>query len=451
MRRLAPVVWTEGMHLGPHHFQAQARYFEDSIRFATSTLWFAAYGLAACELDGEAINNGTVSLIRARGIMPDGLAFEMPDCDPLPAARNIAELFPPLADKLTVCLGIPAYRPNAVNCVSPDAATSVEARYVSEQRIAPDENTGRDEKPVFFGRKNFRFCLENEITEDLVSLPIARVRRSGAGRFVYDADFIPPCLQIGSSERLMGILRRLIDILGEKSETFRRAPARGGEMATAFTQQEISTFWFLHCVNTSLARLRNLVLAKRGHPEEAFAELSRLAGALCTFGLDSHPASLPLYDHQRLEECFGALDSHIRFHLETVVPTSAVTIPLKPAADFFLEGEVADQRCLGRAQWIFSIRSRMGEADLIRLTPQLVKVCSKEFVPKLVQRALPGLPLTHLPVPPSAVAPRVERQYFALTRSGPCWEHIVKTREVGVYVPGEFPDPEIELQVILES
>ena len=439
------------MYLGPHHFQAQARYFEDSIRFAASALWFAAYGLASCELDAEAVNNGTLSLIRARGIMPDGLAFEMPDCDPLPAARNISELFPPLADKLTVCLGIPAYRPSAVNCAPPDAGPDVQTRYVSDEQQAPDENTGRDEKPVLFGRKNLRFYLENEITEDLVTLPLARVKRSGAGRFLYDADFVPPSLQIGASERLMGILRRLIDILGEKSEAFRRTPAKGGEMAAAFSQQDVSSFWFLHCVNSSLARLRNLVLAKRGHPEEAFAELSRLAGALCTFGLDSHPASLPLYDHQHLEECFSTLDSHIRFHLETVLPTNCVTIPLKAAADFFFEGEVADQRCLGRARWILSVRSRMGEADLIRLAPQLIKACSKEFVPKLVQRALPGMTMDHLPVPPSAVAPRVECQYFGLTRSGPCWEHIVKTRVVGIYVPGEFPEPEIGLHVILES
>ena len=75
------------MYLGPHHFQAQARYFEDSIHFAASSLWFAGYGLAACELDAEAIHNGTLALIRARGIMPDGLAFEMPDCDALPSPR----------------------------------------------------------------------------------------------------------------------------------------------------------------------------------------------------------------------------------------------------------------------------------------------------------------------------------------------------------------------------
>jgi type VI secretion system protein ImpJ len=45
----------------------------------------------------------------------------------------------------------------------------------------------------------------------------------------------------------------------------------------------------------------------------------------------------------------------------------------------------------------------------------------------------------------------VDVQYFGLGRSGPCWDHIVKTREVGVYVPGEFPEAEIGLHIILES
>ena len=72
MKQLSRVVWSEGMYLGPHHFQVQGRYFEDSIRFATSSLWFEPWGLAGCELDSEALINGTLSVLHARGIFPDG-------------------------------------------------------------------------------------------------------------------------------------------------------------------------------------------------------------------------------------------------------------------------------------------------------------------------------------------------------------------------------------------
>jgi len=88
---------------------------------------------------------------------------------------------------------------------------------------------------------------------------------------------------------------------------------------------------------------------------------------------------------------------------------------------------------------------------VIAKVPQLVKVCSERFVPELVRRAVPGMDLTHLPVPPPAVEAKVEAQYFSITRSGPCWDHIVQTRQVGVYVPGDLPDPLLELHIVLEN
>jgi type VI secretion system protein ImpJ len=84
-------------------------------------------------------------------------------------------------------------------------------------------------------------------------------------------------------------------------------------------------------------------------------------------------------------------------------------------------------------------------------TPQIVKVCSALFVPELVRRALPGLALTHLPVPPPAVPAKADCQYFSISKGGPCWDHLLKTHRVGVYVPGDLPDCELELLVVLES
>ena len=80
-----------------------------------------------------------------------------------------------------------------------------------------------------------------------------------------------------------------------------------------------------------------------------------------------------------------------------------------------------------------------------------MKLCSAQFVPELVKRALHGLTLTHMQVPPAAISAKVDSQYFTITRSGPCWEHIGVKKNVGVYVPGELPSPELELIVLLES
>jgi len=436
------------MYLGPHHFQAQSRYFEDSAHFAISSLSFAPYGFGGYELDAEALRNGTLSLIHARGIFPDGLVFQLPDCDRGPAPRPIAELFSPVRESMTAHLAIPAMRPDSRSTAVDDAGDGV--RFVAETMMIHDENTGRDEKPVRLGRKNMRLLLDTELTPDFVALPIARITRDSSGSFIFDPDFIPPIVDISASERLLMMLRRLIEIMEDKSASLSSAK-QGGRSAAGWSSEEVASFWFLHSVNAGLAALRHLCFARRGHPEHLFLEMSRLAGALCTFGIESHPRALPVYDHDNLEQCFNALDLHIRTHLEALMPTKCVRVPLEAAAHYFWAGAIADQRCLARAKWVFAIRSAIGEADLIERVPRLVKICSREFVPKLVQRALPGLVLTHLPVPPAALSPRLDMQYFGINRSGPCWDHVVQTRQVGVYVPGEIPSPEIELMVILES
>jgi type VI secretion system protein ImpJ len=453
MKLLSRVVWSEGMYLGPHHFQAQSRYFEDSIQFATSSLWFAAYGLAGIELDADALQNGTVALLHARGILPDGLPFNMPESDALPQPRAVGELFPPTRDGVTVLLAIPPRKPDGFNCLLEDSppAAGRDPRYIAETRVLHDQNSGADERPVRLGRKNLRLLLDTEPAGDLLTLPVARVVRDRSGHFAYDADFVPPALEIGASQRLMLLTQRLIEILGEKSATISRGARRGSSGHAEFSTREIANFWLLHAVNSALAPLRHQLIAKRGHPEELFLELSRLGGALCTFALDSHPRDLPVYDHRNLSDCFGKIDRHIRTHLEIIVPTNCISIPLAHAGGYFHEGGIADQRCLGRSRWVLAVRAAMGEAELMIKAPQLIKVCTPPFVRELVKRALPGLALVHLPVPPPAISARVETQYFGIGRSGPCWDHMVQTRKIGVYVPGEFPKPEVEILVVLEN
>ncbi len=434
MKYLSRVVWSEGMYLAPHHFQAQSRYFEDSARFTTSSLWFEPWGLVAAQLDAEALKNGTVSLVHARGIFPDGLVFHMPESDALPEARSIAELFPPAQDAVTVMLAV--------------APRGIE-RYSAETRVLYDETTGRDEKPVQVGRKNISLRLDTEPADDLVTLAIARIKRDGSGQFVFDPDFIPPCVEFSASERIMSLAGRLIEILEDKSTRFARSGA--GKSWAEFSTTEIANFWLLHTVNSALAPLRHHYLTRRGHPEALYIEMLKLGGALCTFAIDSHPRDLPLYDHRDLSKCFGLLDDHIRTHLETIVPTQYIDIPLVKRADYFYEADVKDQRCLDRARWIFGVRSKISEPDLIAKTGQIVKLCSKIFLPQLVKRALPGMALTHLSVPPAAIPVRADFQYFSVSRNGPCWDHIVQTRQIGLYVPGDLPDPEVQLLVVLET
>ncbi len=452
MKNLSRVVWSEGMYLGPHHFQVQNRYFEDSIRFVTSNLWFESWGLAGAAFDAESLKNGILAMRHARGIFPDGLTFQMPDCDPLPPERPIQDVFPMARDSALILLAVPPRRQDGRNCVGAadgDIATAV--RYRAETGVVLDETTGRDERPVQLGRKNIQLLLDSEPAADLVAIPVARVVRDGMGGFALDEKYVPPCVDIAASERLLDITRRLIEILESKSESLSIAKKSPGRTWADYASSDIARFWMLHSIHAALPPLRHQLSTRRGHPEELYCEMARLAGSLSTFAIDAHPNEVPPYDHKALDFCFNKLDELIRRHLETILPTNCVSIPLKKVKDYFWSGQIADQRVLDRSRWILAIESKIGESTLIVRTPEIVKICSQRFVEELVKRALPGMGLTHLKVPPSAVAVKAETQYFGISRAGPCWDSIVGTRQVGVYVPGDLPDPQIELLVVLES
>jgi type VI secretion system protein ImpJ len=450
MKSLSRVVWSEGMHLGPHHFQAQSRYFEDLVDFTAHCLGFGAYGLLGCGFDEEAIRNGTIALLHARGIFPDGLTFDMPGSDALPAPRHITDVFPPTRTSLEVRLAVPPHNPNGLNCAFSEAEANG-TRFIAESSQVGDLNTGRDEKTVKLGRKNIALWLDTEEQHGRLALPITRVMRDGSGHFIFDPSFVPPALHLSASDRLMMLVGRLIALLEQKIDALRNVPEAISGAAGGFSAQQIANAWLLHSVNTAVATLRHLWSAREVHPERLYLELARLGGALCTFALDSHPRQLPLYDHDHLAECFEGLDRHIRTHLEMIVPSNCVAIPLQPAGNYLYAGPIHDQRVLDHSRWIFGIRSSIGEVELVHRTSTLVKICSLEFIDKLVKRALPGLEVRHLGTPPAAVSPRVETEYFAVSKSGPCWEHIIKTRQVAVYIPGDIPQPEPQLLVILES
>lgn len=434
------------MHLGPQHFQAQNRYFESIVQFASEALAYEPWGLSGLQMDQEALKNGVFALVYARGIMPDGMVFLLPESDALPDSRNLGDTLSPVEDHTDVYLAIP---PAAERGKLVDGGEKV-ARYSATGVEMADEWTGGDQQEIKMAGKNFRLLAKHELAGE-VALPVARIRRDGSGNYTADSKFIPPLLQIQGNERVLIILRRLVELLEDKSRTVAKPKDLSAGTAAGFSAQGISNAWFLHCVNAGLAPLRHLLSTKSAHPEELYREMARLAGALCTFGIESHPAALPLYDHRDLTEVFANLDHHIRTHLELVVPSNFVSIPLVRRAAYFWEAKITDERVLSHSRWIFAIRSKIGESEILSATPRLVKLCSKEFLPKLVQRALPGLTMKHLPVAPPAISPRVDFQYFGVDRSGPCWDHLVATRELGLYVPGELPEPDVELLVVLES
>ena len=468
-RRVNRVVWEEGMFLAPQHFQAQRRHFEESLGHTIDALFPFGYGVTSAALDADALGGGTLALSHARGIFPDGTAVASPEADSLPPATSLAERFSPTRDAHVVLLAMPGWRPDAANVGATNGSIGEAAyanhasqaeghdatRYAEIAATVRDETSGEDAIEIHFAAKRLRLCLDHEVAPGDVALPIARVRRDGSGRYVVDPDYVAPALQMGASERLLEILRAVIGMLEAKGASLSASlgPAgtqRAGAAPAAYIGNELATRWLLHAIRSAEAPLRHLLATRRAHPERLWTELARLAGALCTFSLTTQARDLPTYTHDDLGGCFGAIERHLRTHLDVVVAAKAVVVPLARGADTLFGAAIADPRCFDQAaRWFIGVRSSLSMRDTIVAMPQLSKVCARRFVLELTRRAVPGFTLEHVPSPPAGLAPRAELTYFEIVRAGPCDTALTSTREIGVYVPDSFGEPVLELAVLV--
>ncbi len=449
MSRMQKVLWTKGVLLTPQHLQAQDRFLEDQLHFQLSALAYSPWGFSRLEIDREALGGGVLSLSGAAGLMPDGLPFDVPAADPAPAPRPIEEHWQPDAQSLDVWLGVPELRYGGYN-VSTNAVDR-QTRYFAEVVARRDENTGRSEKPIQVARRNLRLLVEGEILDGHTVLPLARITRSRAGVFQLDPGFVPPLIDVGASEQLLGIARRLVEILSAKSTTLSGGRRQRSQGLADFGVADVASFWLLYTVNTWLPTLRHLYEVRRGHPADLYGAMLGLAGALSTFSTTIHPRMLAEYDHSHLSDCFATLDAQVRELLDTVVPSNHASLPLRMTEPSVYVAALDQDRYLKASHMFLAINADMKPDELVRRVPQLVKISSADQIDRLIKRALAGVGLTHTPNPPGALPVRLDYQYFALEMTGPDWETVRTARNLAVYVPSDVPDPKLELVLLFPS
>lgn len=447
MKRLQPVIWSKGTFLTPQHLQIQDRFIESSLQFYLQSLIFQPWGFRQLSIDQEALSNGSFYLTQASGIIADGLLFDIPDSDAAPPPRDITGCFEVDSDSLNLYLAIPPYREKGMNVSS--GQIQGDTRFRAEYTMMRDENTGLSEKPIQVARKNFRILTENELREGNSALRVATVQRTPAATYRLDPVFVPPLLDFAANPYLVSVVRRLIEILSAKSSQLSGLRRQKNQNLADFTAADIASFWLLYTINSSFPVLNHLFASNSGHPERLFAAMLQLAGALTTFSLTIHPRDLPAYDHDNLSFCFSDLDEKLRLLLETVVPSNFVSLPLKLIKASLYGTSISDDKYLSNTRMYLAINAEVNQAELITRTPQLIKVCSATHIEHLVRQALPGVALTHVAVPPSSIPVKLNYQYFSLTPGGVAWEAITRSRNLAVYVPGDLPNPQLELLILL--
>ena len=444
------VVWSEGMFLRPQHFQQQDRYLEALVRQSCGPLQPYAWGVVELALDREALALGKVGITTARGLLPDGTPFSIPDHDPPPAPLEID------ADvrDTRVMLAMPLRRTGMADVERGDYQDTA-ARYRATAREVRDNNfdTANNSAQVEIGERRLRLFLDTRDSSDYTCIGIAQVLEKRSDQtVVLDADYLPPCLDCRGVPALKGFVTEVLGLLHQRGDAL--AERVVGTGASRGASLDIAQFLRLQAVNRFEPLFAHLADMPGLHPEAFYQIALQVAGEMATFTdkVKRRPPIFPSYDHDNLHKIFAALMTELRRSLSLEEVEAAIRIPIEERQYGIRVAIITDRErpLLTKATFILAVRADMA-TDLLRTRfPTQVKIGPVERIAQFVNHHLPGIGVSALPVAPREIPYRADFIYFRLDRSSEFWKQLLNSGGFAFHVGGEFPGLEMVFWAIKE-
>ena len=437
------VVWSEGMFLHPQHFQQQDRYFHRTVQELHWQSGAFGWGFSELSLNQDLLRQGKVSISKARGIMPDGHTFSIPQSDPQPPVIEIPEK---TRNKILYLI-LALHRAGGQNYTHGEDGQV--ARYSIQQSTVMDEVTvGGEQNIVEVAQPILQIGLEGEDISGFAALPMARIlEKREDSSVILDENFVPCCLDITVSERLKSFLGELSGMLQHRAE----ALASNISDSNSISSAEFADYLMLLTLNRYSPLINHLDNQGMVHPHSLFTLFLAMAGELATFSHKSkRPQPYPPYQHQNLQDSFAPVMVSMRQSLSKVIERNAVSLPLVLRNYGIRVSAINDRALIGSAQFILAAKAEMETDRLRQLLPNVCKFSSVEQIRELVNLQLPGIRLIPLPVAPPQIPYHAGYTYFELDKSSDHWSGLNNSGGFALHVGEGFPGLELEFWAIKE-
>lgn len=427
------VVWSEGMFVATQHFQQHDRYLENLIDARTRPLSSGGWGFSELTLDQGLLNQGKLAIVSARGLLPDGTPFNIPQDDVAPSPLSI----PADLREEIVFLALPLKRVGLRDTV--DEGEPLEgARYVSQVREVRDDNAGFENRaPVAVAGRALRLLTSRQGLDGYAAVGLVRIREKRPERALgMDASYIPPVLDVAAAPPLANFLKELIGLLQQRAE----ALAGRVVASSAGGASEIADFMLLQLVNRAAPLLDHLSQVSPLHPERLFSELVSLAGELSTFSVaQRRPEALAAYQHDDLTRSFAPVMLALREALSMLIDSKATALVIEEKTFGIHVATLNDKTLIEQASFILVVNAQMPSETLRARFAQQSKIGSVEHIRDLVNLQLPGIGLLPLPVAPRQIPFHAGSTYYELDRGSEHWKQLLNSGGFAFHIAGEFP------------
>jgi len=439
MSTTSKILWSEGLTLGPQHFQRQDLYHETRLQQIASALNPHFWGVRSVRWKLDDLGHNRLSADGLSVIFPDGELYDAPGADVLPESVDLSRL-PPNQDVFTFHVTLALVKPHGGNA-------DENGRYVRCDLVTPDLFSEALAIDVPFLTKRAKLLMEAETRAPHSSVPVVQVRRAEQGGFEIVPSFIPPSVKIGAAPGLRCMLDGLVSVMTAKIESLQRMHRKASNEVYEVGAGDISSWWMLNIVSTANALLMHCARSPGLHPEVMFQQMLAAAGGLMTFSDRYKTADLPAYRHEALGEVFAQLDALLRDLVDTVIGSKYFIIPLvtdrsrRPYSQAVLD----PAKVTKQTQLYLAVTADMSGLELVATVPMRLKVAAPDNLESIVGSALPGVPLAHMPQVPPAIPVRPNTYYFSISTKSPLYEKALDAGALAVYAPDGIPGLKIEL------
>ncbi len=156
---------------------------------------------------------------------------------------------------------------------------------------------------------------------------------------------------------------------------------------------------------------------------------------------------LPNYDHLDLWECFSAAQSLISQLLDEITAGPEYVIRLVYDGTYYA-ADLKPAIFEGRNRFYLVFKTEEDPKFVLQSVETVAKLSAREHLPILIARALPGIGLEHLPVPPQELPRRAHSIYFAVDHHSDLWALVEKGHNIALYWDNAPEDLEVELMVV---
>ena len=458
-----PLFWHQGLFLQPQHLQLADLHVQSLMTPVYRYLCPHPWGVGEAEIQTAALDNRSFNLLSGNFIFPDMTYVSVPD-NGIIEARSFDEAWVEGGRPFAVYIGIKKWNDSGENVTVTSHLSNlgnVNTRFVTAVDPEEIQDLHHNGPPAKVQRlyhlvKIFWETEKDQLGEyDLIQ--VAQLERIGEG-VALSEKFIPPVITVKSSDLLLRLIldiRNQIESRGRQLESFKR---ERGIHTAEFSARDTVYLLALRSLNRYIPFLEHISGASHAHPWNVYGTLRQMVGELSAFSekfnvlgeVADGSRSVPDYDHRSIWDCFSRAAAMITQLLDEITAGPEYAFQLLYDGTYYA-AELAPDIFEGRNRFYLVFKTEADPQFVLESLEGISKLSSKESLPLLIARALPGIKMAHLSDPPQELPRRAGAIYCQIDHHSDQWSQVQQGHNIALHWDTAPEDLKVELMVVGRS